>query len=52
VSDDGLMAAMEWAKKDGLTRFVGVTGHNRPEKFDRVLQRRQIERKCPPWPDS
>jgi aryl-alcohol dehydrogenase-like predicted oxidoreductase len=43
VGDNGPMAALEKAKKDGLTRFVGVTGHNRPEKFVRVLQKRSID---------
>jgi aryl-alcohol dehydrogenase-like predicted oxidoreductase len=43
VADDGPMAALEKAKKDGLTRFVGITGHNRPEKFAKVLPRRDID---------
>ncbi len=36
VGDSGPMAVLEKAKKDGLTRFVGITGHNRPEKFAKV----------------
>jgi len=43
VGDDGPMAALEKAKRDGLTRFVGVTGHNRPEKFVQVLEKRSID---------
>jgi uncharacterized protein len=43
VGDKGPMAALERAKRDGLTRFVGITGHNRPEKFARVIARRQID---------
>ena len=43
VADKGPMAALEKAKKDGLTRFVGITGHNRPEKFARVIARRDID---------
>ena len=43
VGDKGPMAALERAKKDGLTRFVGITGHNRPEKFARVIARRDID---------
>ncbi len=43
VGDRGPMAALEKARKDGLTRFVGVTGHNRPEKFARVIARRDID---------
>ena len=43
VGDKGPMAALEKAKKDGLTRFVGITGHNRPEKFARVIAKRDID---------
>jgi aryl-alcohol dehydrogenase-like predicted oxidoreductase len=43
VGDKGPMAALEKAKKDGLTRFVGITGHNRPEKFARVIEKRPID---------
>jgi aryl-alcohol dehydrogenase-like predicted oxidoreductase len=43
VADDGPMAALQKAKKDGLTRFVGITGHNRPEKFAQVIQKRDID---------
>jgi aryl-alcohol dehydrogenase-like predicted oxidoreductase len=30
---DGVCKALEKAKKDGLTRFLGVSGHNRPGRF-------------------
>jgi aryl-alcohol dehydrogenase-like predicted oxidoreductase len=43
AGDRGPMAALERAKKDGFTRFVGVTGHNRPEKFAQVVARRDID---------
>jgi predicted aldo/keto reductase-like oxidoreductase len=43
VGDKGPMAALEKAKKDGLTRFVGITGHNRPEKFAKVIAKRSID---------
>jgi aryl-alcohol dehydrogenase-like predicted oxidoreductase len=43
VGDAGPMAALEKAKKDGLTRFVGITGHNRPEKFAQVIAKRDID---------
>lgn len=43
VGDNGPMAMMEKAKKDGITRFVGITGHNRPEKFAQVIARRDID---------
>jgi aryl-alcohol dehydrogenase-like predicted oxidoreductase len=32
-SKTGLCKALDRAKKDGLTRFVGVSGHNRPGRF-------------------
>ena len=43
VADKGPMAALEKAKKEGLTRFVGITGHNRPEKFAKVVARRDFD---------
>lgn len=43
VGDKGPMATLEKAKRDGLTRFVGITGHNRPEKFAQVIQKRDID---------
>ncbi len=43
VGDGGPMATLEKAKKDGLTRFVGITGHNRPEKFAKVIERRDLD---------
>jgi aryl-alcohol dehydrogenase-like predicted oxidoreductase len=43
VADSGPMAALEQAKRDGLTRFVGITAHNRPEKVARVVARRDID---------
>ncbi len=43
VGDNGPMAMLEKAKKDGLTRFVGITGHNRPEKFAKAIARRDID---------
>jgi aryl-alcohol dehydrogenase-like predicted oxidoreductase len=43
VGNKGPMAVLEKAKKDGLTRFVGITGHNRPEKFAKVIARREID---------
>jgi aryl-alcohol dehydrogenase-like predicted oxidoreductase len=30
---NGVARALDMAKKDGLTRFVGVSGHNRPGRF-------------------
>jgi aryl-alcohol dehydrogenase-like predicted oxidoreductase len=34
----GVCAALDKAKKDGLTRFVGVSGHNRPGRFLQALK--------------
>ena len=33
----GVCRALDKAKRDGLTRFVGVSGHNRPARFLRAL---------------
>jgi len=35
---DGVAKALEKAKKDGLTRFVGVSGHNRPGRFLQAMK--------------
>ena len=35
---DGVCKALDKAKRDGLTRFVGVSGHNRPGRFLKALQ--------------
>jgi aryl-alcohol dehydrogenase-like predicted oxidoreductase len=35
---DGVCKALEKARRDGLTRFVGVSGHNRPDRFLRALK--------------
>lgn len=35
---DGVCKALEKAKKDGLTRFIGVSGHNRPPRFLKAMQ--------------
>jgi aryl-alcohol dehydrogenase-like predicted oxidoreductase len=35
---DGVCKALEKAKRDGLTRFVGVSGHNRPGRFLTALK--------------
>jgi aryl-alcohol dehydrogenase-like predicted oxidoreductase len=36
---DGVCAALDRAKRDGLTRFVGVSGHNRPAWFLEAMDR-------------
>jgi aryl-alcohol dehydrogenase-like predicted oxidoreductase len=35
---DGVCKALEKARRDGLTRFVGVSGHNRPGRFLTALK--------------
>jgi aryl-alcohol dehydrogenase-like predicted oxidoreductase len=35
---DGVCKALEKARRDGLTRFLGVSGHNRPGRFVRALK--------------
>src|SRR5262245_48892176 len=37
-SKTGVCKALDRAKKDGLTRFVGVSGHNRPGRFLQALK--------------
>lgn len=34
----GVCKALEKARRDGLTRFLGVSGHNRPARFLKALQ--------------
>ena len=38
LGPNGVCKALDKAKKDGLTRFVGVSGHNRPARFLRALK--------------
>jgi aryl-alcohol dehydrogenase-like predicted oxidoreductase len=35
---NGVCKALEKAKKDGLTRFIGVSGHSRPDRFLKALE--------------
>jgi uncharacterized protein len=35
---DGVCQALDKARRDGLTRFVGVSGHNRPGRFLQALE--------------
>ncbi len=34
---DGVCKTLEKAQRDGLTRFLGVSGHNRPDRFLKAL---------------
>jgi uncharacterized protein len=36
---NGVCAALDAARRDGLTRFVGVTGHHRPWRFVEAMER-------------
>ncbi len=40
---DGTMAALAKAKQEGLTRFVGISGHNRPDRFLKYLDAYEID---------
>lgn len=35
---DGVCKALEKARREGLTRFFGVSGHNRPDRFLKALE--------------
>ncbi len=39
----GVMEFLEKAKRTGLARFVGVTGHNRPDRFLPILEDYDID---------
>src|SRR5258707_216318 len=42
-TDNGVCKALEKARRDGLTRFVGVSGHNRPGRFLTALRERDFD---------
>lgn len=37
LGKNGVFAALQKAKREGLTRFVGVSGHHRPARFLRAM---------------
>src|ERR687883_165414 len=39
LAPDGALAALEEARRQGMTRFVGVTGHSRPSVLAHALER-------------
>jgi aryl-alcohol dehydrogenase-like predicted oxidoreductase len=43
LGPDGVMRALLKAQKDGLTRFIGISGHNRPQRFLEVLKEYEIQ---------
>jgi uncharacterized protein len=40
---NGTMAALQKAREAGLTRFIGVSGHNRPDRFLRALEEYDVD---------
>lgn len=43
MGKNGVMKALQKAQKDGLTRFIGISGHNRPGKFLKVIREFDID---------
>jgi aryl-alcohol dehydrogenase-like predicted oxidoreductase len=43
LAPDGALAALEEARRQGLTRFVGITGHARPSVLAHALERFQFD---------
>jgi aryl-alcohol dehydrogenase-like predicted oxidoreductase len=43
LAPDGVLAALEKARRDGLCRFIGISGHNRPDRFVRILEQRSMD---------
>lgn len=39
LASDGALSALEEAKRQGMTRFIGITGHARPSVLAHALQR-------------
>jgi len=39
LAPDGAVAALEEARRQGMTRFIGITGHARPSVLAQALQR-------------
>jgi aryl-alcohol dehydrogenase-like predicted oxidoreductase len=39
LAPDGAVAALEWARDQGLVRFIGITGHARPDLLAQALTR-------------
>jgi predicted aldo/keto reductase-like oxidoreductase len=39
LAPDGAISALEEARRQGMTRFVGITGHARPQVLAQALQR-------------
>ena len=43
LAADGALPALQEAKRQGLVRFIGVTGHHMPWKVERVLHKADID---------
>ncbi|MCI0492475.1 MAG: aldo/keto reductase [Planctomycetes bacterium] len=43
LGPNGVMRALEKAKRDGLTRFIGITGHHRPARSLKVIKEFDID---------
>ncbi len=43
LGPNGVMKALAKAQRDGLARFIGVSGHNRADRFLRVLRECEIQ---------
>jgi predicted aldo/keto reductase-like oxidoreductase len=43
LGSSGILPALARAQRDGLVRFIGVSGHNRPARFLRVLREFEVQ---------
>jgi aryl-alcohol dehydrogenase-like predicted oxidoreductase len=43
MGEAGVIKALEKARRDGLTRFIGISGHNRPARFLEVIRNFEVQ---------
>src|SRR3954454_5931726 len=43
LAPDGALSALEEARRQGMTRFIGITGHSRPWVLARALERYEFD---------
>lgn len=43
MGETGVMKALEKAQRDGLTRYIGISGHNRPARFLEVIRNFDVQ---------
>jgi len=43
LAPDGALGALEEARRQGMTRFIGITGHSRPWVLARALERYEFD---------